>query len=247
MTRSGVAWGLCGLFFSLSAVFAQDFTAGSIASGDRPGPAASSSLTLTRLAHEAASDTSPRRGESLFARHSRGYARLHHAPGQRQGRPKTSAANTGSPAPAATAAPRAAPPRTQAAAAGRESADRVEIPLTLEPIADDVAEPSPRRAAGSGPAAARDARRSPSRPLTPPPGTDRDERFANLTGLARPVSRLVEFDSRTGLAQAARSPSNHVPTRRPRPRSGVACRSRFNRPSAIACGRSKCASPAATC
>ena len=68
---------------SCSRLAAAIITAGTSASGDRPGPAAS--FSLTRLAHEAASDTSPRRAESLFARHSRGYGARAHAPGSTSG------------------------------------------------------------------------------------------------------------------------------------------------------------------
>ena len=53
-------------------------TAGSAASGDRP--VAVACFSLSRRAYEAAGDSSARSGESLFARHSRGYRACAHAP-----------------------------------------------------------------------------------------------------------------------------------------------------------------------
>jgi hypothetical protein len=171
MTRSGVAWGLCGLFINLSAVLAQDSPPPLSPPALLP-PATDSALPPASALPAKPQATRPPAAENRSLLVIPGVTAPAPArPGQRQGRPRRSAANAGDPAPAAIEAPRAAPPGAQAAAAGREPANRIEIPLTLEPIADDVAEPSPGRPAGSGPAGARDARRSPSRPQSSPPGT----------------------------------------------------------------------------
>ena len=172
MTRSRAACGFCGLFFSLSTVLAQD-----------TGPPLSPPALVPPETQPAPTPVSPALPPKPPATRSpvaenRSLlvipgvtAPTRTRPGPSQSRPKTSTANAGSPAPAAMVAPRSAQARTQGPADGLEPPSRVEIPLTLEPITDDAAEPSPRRAQGSGPAALRDTRRNPSRPLTQSPGT----------------------------------------------------------------------------